>query len=107
MNKDKDVLGVFKGPLRTRVRLTAADKTVPKGERAWLRVKAAPCRGRRHDRVKLFRGRKRIGAKRLDRHCVAHFHPRIKGRSRFRAKVGADRRHLAGRSAAVLVIPSR
>jgi glucose/sorbosone dehydrogenase len=107
MNQDKDVLGVFKGPLRTRVRLTAADRTVPKGDRASLRAKAKPCAGRRHDRVKLYRGNKRVATKRLDRRCHAHFHPRIKGRSRFWAKVGPDRRHRAGKSRLVTVAAIR
>jgi glucose/arabinose dehydrogenase len=103
MNQDRNVLAIFGGLLRTHLRLTAVDKTVPAGGRASLRVKASPCGGRRHDRVKLVSGHKRVGTKRLDRRCVAHFHPRIKGLSRFRAKMKADRGHRAGRSAALVV----
>jgi hypothetical protein len=107
MTKDRNVLAKFRGPLRTRVKLTAADTTVPNGGRASLRVKAKPCRGRRHDRVKLYRTGKRVAGKRLNRNCAARFHPRIEARARFRAKVRADLRHRAGKSAPVAVGPSR
>jgi glucose/arabinose dehydrogenase len=103
MNQNHSALAIFGRLLRTHLRLTAVDKTVRAGARASLRVKASPCGGRRHDRVNLINGHKRVGKKRLDRHCVAHFHPRVKGLSRFRAKMKADRRHRAGRSAALLV----
>ena len=107
LNVDRDVVAKFSGGLPTRVRLSAARNRVPAGARVSLRAKARPCKGRRHDRVKLYRGRRRIAAKRLNRHCVARFHPKVGHRSRFFARVGADRLHRAGRSAAVTVVPSR
>ena len=103
MNENRRVLARFRGPLPTRVRLTAADATVPVGARALLRVKAKPCKGRHHDRVKLLRGGKRIAGKRLNRKCVARFHPKIRSRSQFRARVAADKRHRAGKSALVTI----
>ena len=106
MNQDRRVVARFAGPLPTHLRLTAADSVVPRGERALLRVRAKPCKGRRHDKAKLFRGRKRIAGKRLNRNCVARFRPRITRRSRFNAKVAADRRHFAGRSGTVLIRPA-
>jgi glucose/arabinose dehydrogenase len=104
MSQDHNVLAIFGGVLRTHLRLTAADKTVPVGARASLRVRASPCGGRRHDRVFLLRGPRRVATKRLNRHCVARFHPRVGGRSRFRAKMKADRGHRAGRSRPLLVL---
>jgi glucose/arabinose dehydrogenase len=105
MNVDRQVVAKFRGRLRTRLRLRAADSSVPRGGHALLRVKARPCRGRRHDRANLLRGRKRIASKRLNRRCVARFRPRIRSRSRFRVKVPADRRHRAGKSRIVVVRP--
>jgi hypothetical protein len=103
MTADRYVVARFGGPLATHVRLTATRTTVPAGAKASLRVKALPCKGRRHDKVKLYRGRKRIATKRLNRNCVARFRPRVGRRSRFRARVGADKRHRAGKSAFVTI----
>jgi hypothetical protein len=106
MTADRNVAARFKGPLHTHVRLTAARHRLPQGARASLRAKARPCKGRRRDRVRLYRGGKRMAAKRLNRNCVARFRPRIARRSRFRVKVRADKRHRAGRSRRVTVAPS-
>jgi glucose/arabinose dehydrogenase len=105
MSQDRHVVARFAGPLRTRLRLTTADSVVPRGDKALLRVRAKPCKGRRHDKAKLFRGHKRIATKRLNRNCVARFRPRIERSSQFKAKVPADKRHFAGRSGTVLLIP--
>ncbi len=75
----------------------------PRGSPASLRVRARPCTGRRHDRVRLLRGGKRVARKRLNRRCVARFHPKVRGRDRFRVKVRADRRHRAGKSRVVTI----
>jgi glucose/arabinose dehydrogenase len=107
MDRDQVVVARFARLLRTRVRLTAAKRTVPRNGRASLRAKVLPCKGRRHDRARLFRGRLRIAGRRLDRKCVARFRPRILHRSRFRVRVGADLRHRAGKSAPVVVSPGR
>jgi hypothetical protein len=88
------------------LRLTVADRMVPRGARAFLRAKAKPCKGRRHEKAKLFRVGKRIATRRLNRNCVARFRPRIKRRSQFHAKVSADKRHFAGRSGTVIVRPA-
>ena len=103
MSVDRTVAARFRGPLKTRVKLTAADRSVA-GARAALRVKARPCDGRRRDRVKLMKNGKRVAVKRLNRRCVARFAPRVGGAVRFRAKVSADRRHRAGRSAVVRIV---
>jgi glucose/arabinose dehydrogenase len=106
MSQDRHVVAKFAGPLRTRLRLTAADRVVPRGDKALLRVRAKPCKGRRHDKAKLFRGGKRIASRRLNRNCVARFRPRIERRSQFKAKVPADKRHFSGRSGTVQVRPA-
>jgi glucose/arabinose dehydrogenase len=106
MTKDRHVVAKFAGPLRTRLLLTVADSVVPRGARVLLRAKAKPCKGRRHDKAKLFRGGKRIATRRLNRRCVARFRPRITHRSRFKVKVPADKRHFAGRSGTVIVRPA-
>ncbi|MDP9277113.1 MAG: hypothetical protein M3O76_02750, partial [Actinomycetota bacterium] len=97
------VVARFKGRLRTHVRLAATRHAVAPRARALLRAKASPCKGRRHDPVKLYRGRRRIATKRLNRNCVARFRPRVGRRSRFRARVAADKRHRAGKSALVTI----
>jgi glucose/arabinose dehydrogenase len=103
MTADRNVVAKFSGRLPTHVVLAAFHSVVPRGARALLRVKAKPCKGRRHDRVKLFRGGKRIATKRLNHRCVAHFRARIRHRSRFKVKVPADKRHRAGKSALVTI----
>jgi len=104
MNVDRRVGARFRGPLKTLVKLTAADRRVAAGARASLRVKARPCKGRRGDRVKLFRNGEQLAVKRLSRRCVARFLPRVGADARFRAKVRADRRHRAGKSSSVKVL---
>jgi glucose/arabinose dehydrogenase len=105
MTADRDVVAKFSGRLRTHVVLAAFHSVVPHGARALLRARAWPCKGRRHDKVKLFRGHKRIATKRLNHRCVAHFRARIRHRSRFKVKVPADKRHRAGRTGWVTVVP--
>jgi hypothetical protein len=105
MNVDRRVVAKFSGPLRTRVRLAVAHRRVPRGARALLRVRARPCKGRRHDKVRLRRGKRRIAARRLNRGCVARFRPRIRRRARFTVTVPGDSHHFAGRSVTVTVVP--
>ena len=104
MGADRTVNAKFKGPLITRLRLRAPDRSVPSGTEALLKVKARPCSGRRHDRVRLLRDGKRISSARLSGSCVAKFRPRVKGRDRFRARIGADKRHRAGKSRNLTIV---
>jgi hypothetical protein len=106
MNADRNVVARFSGRLHTHLRLTVASRRVPAGGRAVLKVKAKPCKGRRHDRVRLFRGKHKIAAKRLNRNCIAKFHPRIAHRARYRVKLHADSRHRPAKSRSVLIKPS-
>ena len=107
MTVDRQVVARFRGPLPTKVHLSASSRAVPVGERVELRVKAKPCKGRRGDPVSLYRGRLRLTAGRLNRHCVVHFEPRVRRRSRFYAKVWPDLHHLVGKSHAVVVASMR
>jgi hypothetical protein len=50
---------------------------------AWV----TPCKGRRGDPVTLYRGRRNLGTRYLDRACSVRFRPRIDRRSSFRATV--------------------
>jgi hypothetical protein len=103
MAADRTVNAKFKGRLVTHLRLRAPDRRVAAGTEALLKVKARPCKGRRHDRVRLLRGGKRVAAKRLNGSCVAKFHLRIRGQERFRARIRADKRHRAAKSRSVTV----
>jgi glucose/arabinose dehydrogenase len=109
MTADRNVVAKFGGRLRTRLRLTVADRSLSHRGNALLRVKARPCKGRRHDPVMLYRGQRRIrlqiATQRLNRKCVARFRPRIEHRWRFKVKIGADKRHRAGKSRPVTVAP--
>ena len=106
MNVDRNVLARFSGRLRTHLRLTVARRHLPAGDRALLKVKAKPCKGRRHDRARLFRGKHKIAAKRLNRNCVARFRPRITHRARYRVKLRSDSQHRAAKSRSVLIKPT-
>ncbi len=49
-----------------------------------LVARLAPCAGDAGERVRLYRGGRRLASKRLDAHCTARFHVRIAHRSTFR-----------------------
>jgi Glucose / Sorbosone dehydrogenase len=106
MNADRNVVARFRGRLHTHLRLTVASRRVPAGEKALLKVKAKPCKGRRHDRARLFRGKHKVAAKRLNRNCVAKFRPRITKSARYRVKLHSDSQHRAAKSRSVLIKPS-
>jgi len=68
-------------PLRLRLRAVDA------GRRLKIVVRGTPCAGHAGEEVQLNQGGRRIGVKRLDRHCVARFFARVDGRSTFRASL--------------------
>jgi glucose/arabinose dehydrogenase len=103
MSADRSVTARFDGALRTRLRLSAARTRVPAGARASLRVRALPCKGRHRAVVRLYRGGRKIDSARLNRRCVARFHPRVGRRSRFVARIRADRLHRAARSRPLVI----
>jgi glucose/arabinose dehydrogenase len=87
----------------SRVGIRAITKRVLRNRRALITAWVSPCNGRRGQPVTLWRGRKKIGTRHLDRVCSARFRPRINRRSRFRATVKADATYVAAISRKVTV----
>jgi glucose/arabinose dehydrogenase len=77
------------------VGIRAITKRVLRNRRALITAWVSPCTGRRGQPLTLWRGRKKIGTRHLDRVCSARFRPRITRRSRFRATVNADATYVA------------
>jgi hypothetical protein len=78
-------------------------KRVLRNRRALITAWVSPCNGRRGQPITLWRGRKKIGTRHLDRVCSARFRPRITRRSGFRATVNADATYAAAVSRKVTV----
>jgi glucose/arabinose dehydrogenase len=79
-------------------------KRVLRHRRALITAWVSPCNsGRRGDPITLWRGRKKIGTRRLDRVCSARFRPRVHRRSRFRSTVKANQTYAAAISRKVTV----
>jgi glucose/arabinose dehydrogenase len=85
------------------VGIRAITKRVLRNRRALLNTWVSPCTGRRGDRVTLWRGRRKLGTRHLDRVCSARFRPRIKRRTGFRVTVNANSTHAAAISRKVTV----
>jgi len=83
---------------RARVRISASRHRVRRGRRARIRVTVAPCAGRGGEPVVLLRGGRRVGERKLGARCVARFKPRIRHRSRFRARAPGDASYLPAES---------
>jgi glucose/arabinose dehydrogenase len=77
------------------VGIRAVTRRVKRNRRALITAWASPCNGRRGDPITLWRGRRKIGTRRLDRVCSARFRPRISRRAGFRATVKADETYVA------------
>jgi hypothetical protein len=80
------------------VGIRAQGRKVPRRKRAQITAWVSPCAGRRGEPVKLFRGRKHLGTRRLDRACSVRFRPRITRRANFRATVAEDANYVAATS---------
>ncbi len=80
------------------VGLRAVTRRVKRNGRAQLTVWVTPCSGRRGQAVKLFRGRARLGNRRLDRACTARFLPKVNHPVSFRAEIAADETYAAASS---------
>ncbi len=93
--------------LPSYVGIRAASRKVSRHRRGLITAWVTPCSGRRGDPVTLWRGRRRLGTRFLDRACSVRFRPRIDRRSSFRATVRADSTYLAGISRKVTVRPVR
>jgi glucose/arabinose dehydrogenase len=89
------------------VGIRALRRKVVRNKRTLLTAWVSPCQGRRGDPVTLWRGRRKMGTRRLDRVCTVRFRPRISRRSRFRATVKADQTYAAAISRKLTVKPKK
>lgn len=80
------------------VGIRAHGRRIQKGKRAQITAWVSPCMGRRGEPVKLMRGRKHLGTRRLDRACTVRFRPKISRRAKFRATIAADANYLEASS---------
>jgi hypothetical protein len=82
-------------------------RRVVRNKRTVITAWVSPCKGRPGDPVTLWRGRKKLGTRHLDKLCTVRFRPRISRRSRFRATVKADATYIAAISRKVTIKPSK
>lgn len=95
-------------PLATSfVGIRALRRKVPKNRRTLITAWVSPCKDRRGDPVTLWRGKRRMGTRRLDRVCTVRFRPRISRRFRFRATVKADATYAAAISRKLTIKPRK
>ncbi len=89
------------------VGIRALRRKVKRNKRVLITAWVSPCKDRRGDPVTLWRGRRKMGTRHLDRVCTARFRPRISRRSNFRATVKADGTYVAAISRKLTVKPQR
>jgi hypothetical protein len=89
------------------VRVKAASRKVKRRRHALINAWVSPCNGRRGGQVTLWRGRRNLGTRRLDRVCSARFRPQIKRRSSFRVTVKADQTFAGAISRRLTIRPVR
>lgn len=83
---------------RSFIGIKAQNGRVKRHKRAQITAFVSPCAGRRGEPVKLFRGRKHLGTRHLDRACSVRFRPRIIRKTNFRATVAEDANYEAASS---------
>jgi hypothetical protein len=89
------------------IAIRTVSRKVKRHRRGLITTWVTPCPGRRGDPVTLWRGRRRLGTRYLDRACSAHFRPRIDRRSSFRATVKGDSTYLPAISRRLTLKPVR
>ena len=89
------------------VRIRTLSRWVLRNRRGLITVWVSPCNSRRGEPVTLWRGRRKLGTRRLDRVCSARFRPRINRRSGFRATVNANQLYAAAISRKLTIKPKR
>ncbi|HEX5988592.1 MAG TPA: PQQ-dependent sugar dehydrogenase [Solirubrobacterales bacterium] len=89
------------------VGVRALRRKVKRNRRALISAWVSPCNGRRGDPVTLWRGRRKLGTRHLDKVCSARFRPRISRRSSFRVTVNADDAYVAAISRRLTLKPLR
>jgi hypothetical protein len=87
--------------------IRAVSRKVRRHRRGLVSVWVSPCNGHRGTAVTLWRGRRNMGTRYLDRACSARFRPRIDRRSSFRATVRENAEYLPAISRKVTVRPVR
>jgi hypothetical protein len=89
------------------VGIRGISRRVVRNRRTLITAWVSPCDGRRGDPVTLWRGRRMIGTRHLDRACTTRFRPKISRRSKFRATVKADETYVAATSRKLTIKPGR
>jgi hypothetical protein len=89
------------------VGIRAVSRKVRRHRRGLITAWVAPCSGHRGDPVTLWRGRRNMGTRYLDRACTVRFRPRIDRRSSFRATVRENAEYLPAISRTLTVKPVR
>ena len=89
------------------IAIRAVSRKVKRHRRGLITTWVTPCPGRRGDPVTLWRGRRRLGTRYLDRACSAHFRPRIDRRSSFRTTVRESDKYLPAISRKLTLKPVR
>ena len=87
--------------------IRAVSRRVSRHRRGLISVWVTPCNGHRGDGVTLWRGRRNMGTRYLDRACSARFRPRIDRRSSFRATVRENADFLPAISRKLTIKPVR
>lgn len=87
--------------------IRAVSRKVRRHRRGLITVWATPCKNRRGDPVTLWRGRRNMGTRYLDRACSARFRPRIDRRSSFRATTKQTDEYLPAISRKLTIKPVR
>jgi glucose/arabinose dehydrogenase len=70
--------------------IKALRRRVIRGDQALITAFVSPCAGRKGEPIKLFRGRRHIGTRHLDRACTARFRQKIGRPWTFRATIAAN-----------------
>lgn len=89
------------------ISIRAVSRKVRRHRRGLITAWVSPCDGRRGDPVTLWRGRRNLGTRYLDRVCSVRFRPRIDRRSTFRTTVRADEKYVSAISRKVTIKPVR
>ena len=87
--------------------IRAVSRKVRRHRRGLISAWVTPCNGRRGDAVTLWRGRRNMGTRYLDRACSVRFRPRIDRRASFRATVRETTDFLPAISRKVTIRPVR
>jgi Glucose / Sorbosone dehydrogenase len=95
-------------PAASFIGIRAVSRKVRRHRRGLITAWVTPCNGdRRGDAVTLYRGRRKLGTRHLDRVCSVRFRPRINRRASFRAAVKETASYLPAISRKVTIKPVR